>query len=161
MLEPHCYFELWPHPGPWPWIFKVKFWKSHNSGMGCLIDMEWKGHEWTECWTHVVTLNFDLPHELDREFFRSNFEIAVSQEQEGRLTWNERGMSQCVIPTLWPWPMIFIFQGQILKMLFLRNGTTVWHWTKGMWVDRMLDSHCDFDLWPQPWPWPWIFKVNF
>ena len=53
------------------------------------------------------------------------------------------------------------FQSQILKMLYLRNGRADWHGAKGMWVDRMLDSHCDLELWPQPWPWPWIFKVNF
>ena len=47
----------WPHPWPWPLIFKV------NSGMGCLIDMERKGYESTECWTCVVTFNFVLwPH---------------------------------------------------------------------------------------------------
>ena len=53
------------------------------------------------------------------------------------------------------------FQGQILKMLYLRNGRADWHGTEGMWVDRMLESHCDFELWPHPWPWPWIFRVNF
>ena len=52
------------------------------------------------------------------------------------------------------------FQGQILKMLYLRNGKADWHGMKGMWVDRMLDPHCDFELWPHPWPWPWIFKVK-
>ena len=36
-----------------------------------------------------------------------------------------------------------------------------WHGTKGMWVNRMLDSHCDFKLWPHPWPWPWIFKLKY
>ena len=36
------------------------------------------------------------------------------------------------------------FQGQILKILYLRNGRPDWHGTKRMWVDRMLDSHCDF-----------------
>ena len=51
------------------------------------------------------------------------------------------------------------FQGQILKMLYLGNGRADWHGTKGMWVDRMLDSLCDFELWPHAWP--WIFKVNF
>ena len=30
------------------------------------------------------------------------------------------------------------FQGQILKMLYLRNGRADWHGTKGMWVDRIL-----------------------
>ena len=93
MLDPHCDFELWPHPWPWPLIFKGKFWKSCNSGMGCPIDMELKGCESTECWTHLVTFNFHLTHDLDLEFSTSNFEIVVSQEWEGRLTWNERDMS--------------------------------------------------------------------
>ena len=37
------------------------------------------------------------------------------------------------------------FQGQILKMLYLRNGRADWHGTKGMWVGRMLDPHCDLN----------------
>ena len=94
MLDPHCDFELWPHPWPWPLIFKVKFWKSLYSGMGCPIDMERKGCDSTECWTHVVTFNFDLTHDLDLEFSASNFEIAVSQEWEGGSTWNKRDMSR-------------------------------------------------------------------
>ena len=53
------------------------------------------------------------------------------------------------------------FQGQILKKSYLRNGMAYWYGTKGMWVDRMLDSHCDFKLWPHPWPWPWILKVKY
>ena len=57
--------------------------------------------------------------------------------------------------------MTLDFQGQILKMLYLRNGRGNWHGTKGMWVDKMLDPHCDFELWPHPWPWPLIFKVRF
>ena len=42
------------------------------------------------------------------------------------------------------------FQGQIPKMLYFRNGRADWHGTKGMFVDRMLDPHCDFELWPHP-----------
>ena len=94
MLDPPCDFELWPHPWPWPLIFKVKFWKGHNSGTGCLIDMERKGCESTECRTHVMTFNFDLTHDLDLEFSTSNFEIAVSQEWHGRSTWNKRDVSR-------------------------------------------------------------------
>ena len=60
--------------------------------MGYLIDMEQKGYELTECWTHVVTLNFDFTHDLDLEFSTSNFEIAISQKWVGRSTWNERDM---------------------------------------------------------------------
>ena len=62
--------------------------------MGCPIDMEQKGCEWTECWTNVVTFNSDLTHDLDLELSTSNFEIAVSQEWDGRLTWNEKDVSQ-------------------------------------------------------------------
>ena len=94
MLDPHCDFELWPHPWPCPLIFKVKFWKSRNSGMGCPIAMERKGCESTECWTHVVTFNFDLTHDLDLEFSTSNFEIAVSQQWEGLSTWNEKDLNR-------------------------------------------------------------------
>ena len=53
------------------------------------------------------------------------------------------------------------FQGQTLKILYLRNGRANWHRTKGMWINRMLDPHCDFELWPHPWPWPLISKVKF
>ena len=35
--------------------------------------MESKGYEWIGCWTQVVTLNFDLTHDLDLGFSRSNF----------------------------------------------------------------------------------------
>ena len=118
MLHPLSDFECPLHPWHWPWIFKVKFWKCCISGMGGQIDMERKGFESTECWTHVVNFNVHLFHDLDLGFSRSNFEKIESQEWDGWLT-------------------------------------------KGMWVDRMLDSHCDFKLWPHPWPWPWIFKVEY
>ena len=42
------------------------------------------------------------------------------------------------------------FQGQILKMLYLRNGRADWHGTKQISVNRMLEPHCDFQLWPHP-----------
>ena len=59
-----------------------------------------------------------------------------------------------------PMTLTLDFQGQILKMLYLRNGRADWHGTKGIWVDRMLDPCCDFQCSPLPWPWPWIFKVK-
>ena len=49
ILDPHCDFELLPHPWPWPLIFKVKFWKCCMSGMGGPIDMERKGCESIGC----------------------------------------------------------------------------------------------------------------
>ena len=153
MLHPLCDFQHSPHPWPWPWIFEVKSWKSHISGMGWLICMELKGCESIECWIHVVTFNVHFTHDLDLGFSRSNFENAVSQEWVGRLTWNERDLCrQSVGPILWlsmftsSMTLTLDFQGQILKKSYLRNGMADWHGTKGMRVDRMLDSHCDFDL---------------
>ena len=154
---------------PWPWIFKVEVWKCFISGMGGRIDMEQKGCESIGCYTHL-TFNLDLNHDLDLGFSRSNFEKVVSQEWDGRLTWNERDVSRYNVGhmlLLWfstftsPMSLALDFQGQILKMLYLRNGMADWHGTKGMWVDRMLHPLCNFQLWPQPWPWPWIFKVKF
>ena len=62
--------------------------------MGGSIGMERKGCESTEYWTHVVTFNFDLTHDLHLELSTTDIEIAVSQEWEDRSTWNERGMSR-------------------------------------------------------------------
>ena len=161
-------FQHSPHPWPWPWIFKVKFLKSHISGMGWPIYMELKGCKSIGCWTHAVTFNVHLTHDLYLGFSRLKFEKVVSQEWDGRLTWNERDVSrQNVGPMLWlsmftsSMTLTLDFQGQILKKSNLRNGMADRHGTKGMWVDRMLDSHCDFKLWPHPWPWPWIFKVKY
>ena len=114
------WLSTYPHPWLWPWIFKVKFWKSLISGMGWLIHMERKGCEPIGCYTHFVTFNLTSTMTLTLDF-----------------------------------------QDQIFKKLYLRNGMADWNGTKGMWVDRMLDSHCDFKLWPHPWPWPWIFKVKY
>ena len=151
-----------------PWILKVKFWKCCISGMGGPIDLEQRGCELIGCYTHFVTFNFVLNHDLDLGFSRSNFEKIIYQEWDGWLTWDERDVNQeNVGPLLWlstfPTPMTLTldFQGQILKKSYLRNGMADWHGTKGMWVNRMLDSRCDFKLWPHPWPWPWIFKVKY
>ena len=57
---------------------------------GGLINMERKSI-W--CWICYVILKFDLTHELDLRFWSSVFEIAVSQEWEGQLTWSERDVS--------------------------------------------------------------------
>ena len=53
------------------------------------------------------------------------------------------------------------FQSQILKKSYLRKGMADWHGREEMWVDKMLDPCCDFQLSPHPCPSPWIFKVKF
>ena len=34
------------------------------------------------------------------------------------------------------------------KKWYFTSKRVDWHKTKGMWVDRMLDPSCDFELWP-------------
>ena len=90
---------LWLSTFPSPMTLTLDFqgqilWKSRISGMGWQIDMERKGCESIGCYTHFVTFDFDLNHDLDLGFSRSNFENAVSQECKGRFTWNERDVSR-------------------------------------------------------------------
>ena len=93
-VTPTLWLSTFPSPRPWPWIFKVKFWKSHISGMGWPIYMELKGCESIECWTHAVTFNVHLTHDLYLGFSRSKFEKVISQEWDGRLTCNEGDVSR-------------------------------------------------------------------
>ena len=57
------------------------------------IDIEWKGCELIECWTHVVTFNVHLTHDLDLDF-QGKKNQKVSQEWDGRLALNERGVGR-------------------------------------------------------------------
>ena len=159
MLDP-----LWPWAMTLTLYFQGQILKSHILGIRWLIDMEQKGCESMRSWTHFVTLNFNLTNDLNLGFPRSNFEIAVSQEWEGWLTWNERDRRRLNVgPTikLWIWvlTLTFDFQGQIFEMPYPRNGMANLNWTKWMWVDRKSDPLCE--IWPDPWHSPWIFKVWF
>ena len=75
--------ELPPHQWPWHSIFKIIFWISRISGIGGPINIARKT---IGCWTHCVTLSLKFELVLSR----SNSEIAVSQEWDAQLTWNER-----------------------------------------------------------------------
>ena len=76
-----------------------------------------------------MTTNVHFTHELDLGFSRSNFENAVSQEWEGRLTWNEKDLSRQNVGLMLGISMFtssmtltLDFLGQILKKSNLRNG---------------------------------------
>ena len=75
--------------------FKVKFRNSSFSGIVGLIDVKWKRGELMWYWADCMTLPFDHTHDLDLgvEISRSESEIALSQEWDGRLTWNEKDVS--------------------------------------------------------------------
>ena len=96
--------------------------------------------------TSLMTLTLDVS--------RSNFEIAVSQELLVWLMWNEKeaswydtGLPVWHCPLTTPMTLTLEFQGQSLKLLYLRNGVADWHGMKRMWV---------IHSWPWYWPvWPW------
>ena len=175
------------------------------------FDMGRKGCEFLGCYTHFVTFNIPLTHDLDLGFSRSNFEKVISQEWDGRLTWIKKMWVDRILdpycdiqftPHPWPWPWMFkvkfwkccisgmggpidkerkggesigcythfVTLNHDIDLGFSRSNfekvvSHEWdgHWngTKGMWVDRMLDSYFDFKLWPHPRPCPWIFKVKY
>ena len=75
--------------------FKVKFRNSSISGIVGLIDLKWKRSEliWYWPWADCMTLSFHHTDDLDLEISRSEFEIALSQEWDAWLTWNEKDVS--------------------------------------------------------------------
>ena len=91
--------------------------------MGWPIDMERKGCKSIGSWTHFVTLNFDLPHDLDLSVSRSNFKKKLYL-RNWRVDWH--GMKR-------------MWVNRILNPLRLT-------WNKRMWVNRLLDTLCDHDL---------------
>ena len=83
--------DLWPHSWPWPWMFQGQFQNSCISGIVGLIDVKWKVSELIGYWAHYMT--FDHTRDLDLGVSRSESEIALPQEWDGRLTWNEKDVS--------------------------------------------------------------------
>ena len=75
--------------------FKVKFRNSSISGIVGLIDVKWKRGELIWYWADCMTLPFDHTRDLDLgvEISRSESEIALSQEWDVWLTWNEKDVS--------------------------------------------------------------------
>ena len=137
----HCHYNLLIRVCPWP-----KTW-SNQEALGHIL---WNPH----LWNHWIDLHhskfygivcscafgFSRPNLKKKFYFR-----------DVMLHWlGTKGIKsrQDVIRTMWPSAMMLSldFYGQILKESNLRNSKTDWHGTKGMWLKRMLDHHCDFDF---------------
>ena len=116
-----------------------------------------------------MTSGFDLGHDLELEFLRSNIEFTISQPKIVRLPRNESkhinwtlGL-KCdhrVWPWPWHWPWIFTkWKANILIEIQASNVTN------GFYLDHNLDLwilkvECDLSLGPHTWPWSWIFMVK-
>ena len=86
-----------------------------------------------------MTIGFDLGHDLDLEFSRSNIEFAISQPKIVRLPWKEKQTYRLNSrPQMWPMGLTLTIT---LTFEFWRSNVTL-----------------TFD---HTWPWPWIFMVKF
>ena len=79
-------FSSWP----WPRFFKVKYGICYISAKNGPIATKRKANIAIELWGSNVTSGFDLGHDLDLEFSRSNIEFAISQPKMVRLPRNEK-----------------------------------------------------------------------
>ena len=92
---------------------------------------------WLNSKASNVTIGFDLGHDLDLEFSRSNMEFPISQPKVVRLPRNEKQTYRLHSrPQMWA------------MGLNLTITVTFEFWR----------SNFTFDL---TWPWPWIFMVKF
>ena len=95
---------VWPWPWPWPWIFKVKYGIFYISAKNGPIGTKQKANISIKIQASIETIQFDLGHNLDLEFSRSNMEFAISQL---KMVWLPRNEKQTYRlnsrPQNWPW----------------------------------------------------------
>ena len=123
-----CDLRVWPWPWPWPWIFKVKHGIGYISAKNGAIAMKQKANILIALKASNVTIGFDLGHDLDLEFSRSNMEFAISQPKIVWLPWNEKQTYRLKFrPQMWWLGLILTlnlqghFQGQITNLLYLNQ----------------------------------------
>ena len=146
---------------------------------GQMLKWLYLSQKWSDChetkskhidWTlgFKGTIGFDLGHDIDFEFSRSNIELAISQPKMVRLPRNEkqthrlnsrlqRGPSGLTLAMT----LTLNFQGQLSNWLYLSQKWSNCHETKSKHMDWTLGFKGDHRVWPWPWPWPWIFKVKY
>ena len=159
MLDPLPDLELWP----WPWIFKVKFWKKLYPWSGLT---DWHGMKgmWVDRKLNPLC-EIDLSRDLDLGFSRSNLRITVSREWEGdwhgtKVMW----VVKILNPPLrdlelrsWSWTFkVKLWIGCIPRMRGPADMERKGCESAGCWTHYVTLT---FDL--TPWPWTWFFKVKF
>ena len=145
-----CDHWVWPWPWPWPWIFKVKYWIGYISAKNGPIATKQKANTSTELYAANVTIGFDLGHDLDLEFSRSNIELAIYQPWMVRLPRNEKHTYRLISrPQMWPSDLTLAmtltlnFQGQIWNLLHLNQKWSDSH--------EMKSKHINLNSRPQIW----------
>ena len=98
-----CDHRVWPWPWPLPWIFKVKYAICYIAAKNGSIATKQKANISIELKASNVTNGFDLGHDLDLEFSRSNMQFTIPQP---KMVWLPRNEKQiCPLnsrPQMWP-----------------------------------------------------------
>ena len=140
-------------PTLWPWAmtstldFQGQILKMLYLRNGGPIDMERKGCEFIGCYTHIVTLNpWPWRLILTVKFWKSR-----NSGMGGPINMERKGYESigcyAYFVTL-SYDLDLGFSRSNFETAVSKEWGANWHGTKEMWVDRMLDSHCDlnFDL---------------
>ena len=86
--------------------------------MGETIDMEWKGWESIECWTHYVAVNFVTLTLTFQGHILKNSQLTLKEREESIWCWTH------YVSLNFDLPMTFTldFQSQILRELYLTSA---------------------------------------
>ena len=120
-----CDHRVWPWPWPWTWIFKVKHGIGYISAKNGPIATEHEANTSIELKASNMTNGFDLGHDLDLEFSRSNMKFAISPIATKRKAnisiWTLcLKCGQWIWP--WPWPWYLNYQGHMWSWPFGDQG---------------------------------------
>ena len=162
-----CDHRVWPWPWPWPWRLKVKYGICYTSAKNGAIATKRKANKSIDFKASNVTIEFDLGHDLDLEFSRSNVEFAISLPKMVRLPRNEK-QTYRLNPGTQMWPsnltlaitLTLNFQSQIWNLLYLMEKWSDCYETKSKISIELQASNVtngfdlDHDLGI------WIFKVK-
>ena len=125
-LSLKCYHQICPWLWPWPWIFKVKNGIYYISAKNGPIATKQKANISIELWTSNMTIGFDLDHDIDLVFSRSNTEFIISWRKMVRLPRNEKQTSRLNYKLqMWPSDMNLAvtltlnFQCQMRYLLYI------------------------------------------
>ena len=123
-----CDHRIWPWQWPWPWRFKVTYGICYISAKNGAIATKRKAKISIDVKASNVTIEFDLGHELDLEFSRSNVEFAISLPTTVRSPRNEK-QTYRLNPGTQMWPsdltlaitLTLNFQSQIWNLIYLNE----------------------------------------
>ena len=125
-----------------------------------------------EIWASNVTIGFELGHDLDLEFSRSNMELAISQAKNGPIAMKQKAnisiefkASNATIRSDIGHDLDLEFsksnmefaisQPKMVRLPRNEKQTYRLNFRPQMWPLGLTWP------WTWPWPWPWIFKVKY